>query len=129
MMQVCKFIEEYLHCQQKYLVNLSTAAVQTHLPLLQPSPDRSFDIDLNVPYIESQHYDSRATFTDDHKEIEDARIDLDDENFTDREGFNSVSSDIELVNCRRRKPAEEEEKYSEEDFQFIKHANSSKQSA
>jgi hypothetical protein len=61
-MQVSKFIEEYLHCQQKYLINLSTAAVHTHLPLREHDP--SFDIDLNVPYIESQHYDSRATFTD-----------------------------------------------------------------
>lgn len=61
-MQVSKFIEEYLHCQQKYLINLSAAAVHTHLPLTQHDP--SFDIDLNVPYIESQHYESHASSID-----------------------------------------------------------------
>lgn len=64
-MQVCKFVEEYLHCQQKYLINLSAAAVHTHLPV-RPQTHDSFDIDLNVPYIESQHYDSNATFIDEH---------------------------------------------------------------
>lgn len=72
-MQVSKFIEEYLHCQQKYMINLSAAAIHTHLPPPAILPD-SFDIDLNVPYIESQHYDSRATFTEDHKQADSRNI-------------------------------------------------------
>lgn len=70
LMQVSKFIEEYLHCQQKYMINLSAAAVHTHLPVRENNHETSFDIDLNVPYIESQHYDSSATFTDQHKDFD-----------------------------------------------------------
>jgi hypothetical protein len=122
-MQVSKFIEEYLHCQQKYLVNLSAAALHTHLP--PPHNDPSFDIDLNVPYIESQHYDSHATFTDDQSPFADrhthahhpmaagrswqSRGEADEENFTDREGSNSVSSESEEVSCRQRKTVQDEE--------------------
>lgn len=89
-------------------------------------PDRSFDIDLQVPYIESQHYDSNATFTDSHLKNHPL---LDDENFTDREAFNSVSSDA--LQSKDRKVLnfeEEEEQLVLEDFQFIKNDKKSKDS-
>jgi hypothetical protein len=44
-------------------INLSAHFVQTVLPL--PEFEEShFDIDLNVPYIQSEHYESHATFTE-----------------------------------------------------------------
>lgn len=47
-------------------INLSAQSIQTHLPIRVEEHNGSFDIDLQVPYIESQHYDSNATFTDSH---------------------------------------------------------------
>jgi hypothetical protein len=55
---------------------------------------------------------------------------LDDENFTDREGFNSVSMESEAVSCKQRKlielDEEDEENLSGEDFQFIKNTKKSR---
>ena len=106
-------------------MNLAAHAVHTHLPTSPLEHDRSFDIDLQVPYIESQHYDSNATFTDSHLKHHPL---LDDENFTDREAFNSVSSEADRHKERKLLNFEEEEQLVLEDFQFIKNDKKSKDS-
>ena len=58
-------------------INLNAGIVQTMLPEREPSFD--FNMSLDVPYIQSEHYESHDTFA------EGAQSSL--ENFTDEEDY------------------------------------------
>lgn len=96
---------------------MSASLVQAQLPLQEQSFATSFDLDLNVPYINSEHYDSSNTFTDEqHIPLQ---HDLEDENFTEREE-SSVQTGWGNEAEPRRKRIDEEADFSKEDFVFVK---------